>query len=183
MGEWICSPVGVVSSVPVWYPRKCYQAIERSGTLSRHRWSWCWTGWLVTSYMDHSSLRVACHHLLLVTDCLELELNLWQTVSWPVCLGVGPPFGAHRHLLASSCNVPSLTRGQVCILQCTSLTGHSRKGPVSMYYCLIWGSPSLEGQVPIFISPGTGWSSYALGSLFVASYNTQGYGGGMHQLF
>jgi hypothetical protein len=35
------------------------------------------------------------------------------------------------HLLASSCRAPSPTRGRVCILQCTSLTGQSREGPVS----------------------------------------------------
>jgi hypothetical protein len=34
-------------------------------------------------------------------------------------------------------------------------------------------SPNLEGQVPVFISPQT------LGSLFVASYDSQGYGGGI----
>jgi hypothetical protein len=63
------------------------------------------------------------------------------------------------HVLPSSCRVPSLTRGQVCILQCTSLTGQSREGPVTIYYCLIWGSPDLEDEVPVFISPGTGWPS------------------------
>jgi hypothetical protein len=43
-------------------------------------------------------------------------------------------------------------------------------------------SPNLEGQVPVFISP---WSRVArlypqaLGSLFVTSYGSQGYGGGI----
>jgi hypothetical protein len=43
-------------------------------------------------------------------------------------------------------------------------------------------SPNLEGQVPVFISPGNrAFQLYpqALGSLFVASYYSQGYGGGI----
>jgi hypothetical protein len=42
------------------------------------------------------------------------------------------------HVLASWCSAPSLTRGRVCILQCTSLTAQSREGPVTIYYCLLW---------------------------------------------
>jgi hypothetical protein len=42
------------------------------------------------------------------------------------------------HVLSSSCRAPSATRGWVCILQCTSLTVQSRKGPIIIYYCLIW---------------------------------------------
>jgi hypothetical protein len=30
-------------------------------------------------------------------------------------------------------------------------------------YCLILDSPNMEGQVPVFISPGTGWPSYTPG--------------------
>jgi hypothetical protein len=43
-------------------------------------------------------------------------------------------------------------------------------------------SPNLEGQVPEFISPRNKVSRLypqALGSLFVASYDSQGYGGGI----
>jgi hypothetical protein len=43
-------------------------------------------------------------------------------------------------------------------------------------------SSNLEGQVPIFISPRNRVARLypqALGSLFVASYNSQGYGGGI----
>jgi hypothetical protein len=45
------------------------------------------------------------------------------------------------------------------------------------YHC-----PNLEGQVPIFISPRNKVAqlySKELGSIFVASYNSQGYGGGI----
>jgi hypothetical protein len=47
---------------------------------------------------------------------------------------------------------------------------------------LIRDSPNLEGQVPIFISPRNRLSQLypqTLGSLFVASYDSQGYGGGI----
>jgi hypothetical protein len=43
-------------------------------------------------------------------------------------------------------------------------------------------SPNLEGQVPVFISPSNRMAQLypqALGSLFVASYDSQGYGGGI----
>jgi hypothetical protein len=46
--------------------------------------------------------------------------------------------------------------------------------------------PNLEGQVPVFISPKNGVVQLypqALGSLFVASCDSQGYGGGIrHRL-
>jgi hypothetical protein len=43
-------------------------------------------------------------------------------------------------------------------------------------------SPNLDGQVPVFISPRTRVTQLypqALGSLSVASYDSQGYGGGI----
>jgi hypothetical protein len=43
-------------------------------------------------------------------------------------------------------------------------------------------SPNLEGQVPVFMSPRNRvalLNSQALGSLFVAYYDSQGYGGGI----
>jgi hypothetical protein len=63
-----------------------------------------------------------------------------------------------------------------------SLTGLSRAGSITIFYCLIWDSPNLEGQVPVImsqqeecdpvISPGTGFP-------LVSSYDSQGYGGGV----
>jgi hypothetical protein len=44
-----------------------------------------------------------------------------------------------------------------------SLSGSSRKEPVTILYPLIWDSPNLEDQVPVFISPGSGWPSYTSG--------------------
>jgi hypothetical protein len=46
----------------------------------------------------------------------------------------------------------------------------------------IQDSPNLEGQAPIFISPQNRVAqlyTQVLGSLFVASYASQGYGGGI----
>jgi hypothetical protein len=46
----------------------------------------------------------------------------------------------------------------------------------------IWDYPNLQGQVPIFISPRNRVAQLypqVLGSLFVASYDSQGYGGGI----
>jgi hypothetical protein len=51
--------------------------------------------------------------------------------------------------------------------------------------CQIRDFPKLEGQVPVFISPrNKGIQLYPRhwGSLFVASYDTQGYGGGIRPL-
>jgi hypothetical protein len=54
-----------------------------------------------------------------------------------------------------------LTRGRVCNLLVNllldlpehSLLGRSPAELTTIFYCLIWDSPNLEGQVPVFISP------------------------------
>jgi hypothetical protein len=56
-----------------------------------------------------------------------------------------------------------------------SLNGPSRSEPVTIFYCLIWGSPNLESQVPAFISHRKSLAQLypkALGPLFVASYGS-----------
>jgi hypothetical protein len=63
-----------------------------------------------------------------------------------------------------------------------SLNGPSRTEPVTILYCLIWDSPNLEGQVPVFISPRKRVAQLyprTLGSLYAISYDLQGYGGGI----
>jgi hypothetical protein len=63
-----------------------------------------------------------------------------------------------------------------------SLLGRSPAELTAIFYCLIWDSPNLEGQVPVFISPRNRVAQlypWALGSLFVASYDSQGSGGGI----
>jgi hypothetical protein len=61
-----------------------------------------------------------------------------------------------------------------------SLSGLCPTELTAAFYCLIWDSPNLEGQVPVVISPRNRVVQVhprALGSLFVASYDSQGYGG------
>jgi hypothetical protein len=63
-----------------------------------------------------------------------------------------------------------------------SLLGQSPAELTAIFYCLIWDSPNLEGQVPVFISPRNRVAQLypqALGSLFLASYDSQGYSGGI----
>jgi hypothetical protein len=131
----------------------------------------------------------------------EVEVNLRQTVSRPVCLGVRRPSGtcdqffsifeiSFRQLHVCHFVAPSLTRGLVCNLlyHCfwalpeQSLLGRSLAELTTIFYCLIWYSPNLEGQVPVFISPRNRVAQLyprALGSLYVASYDSPGYGGGI----
>jgi hypothetical protein len=54
--------------------------------------------------------------------------------------------------------------------------------PVTIFYCLISESSNLEGQVLVFITLRNRVVQFyfrALGSLYVASYDSQGYGGGI----
>jgi hypothetical protein len=61
---------------------------------------------------------------------------------------------------------------------------HSRvrvpQGPMTIFYCLIRDSTNLKGHVPVFITPRyrvTQLYPQQLVSFFVASYDSQGYGG------
>jgi hypothetical protein len=87
---------------------------------------------------------------------------LRPTVSRPVRLGIGPPFGAHDQILSFSSfsfdnyfvvlpRVPSLRRGRVCSLQCNRRLVRS----------LTTNNHTLESHL-------------RLCSLFVASYDSQG---------
>jgi hypothetical protein len=63
-----------------------------------------------------------------------------------------------------------------------SLSGPSPEELMTTSYCPIRDSLNLEGQVPVFISPRNRVAQLyprALGSNFVASYDSQGYGGGI----
>jgi hypothetical protein len=70
-----------------------------------------------------------------------------------------------------------------CPSTAQSFSGLSPTRPVTVLYCLKFETPpNLEGQVPVFISSRNRASRLyprALGSLFVTSYDSLGYGGGM----
>jgi hypothetical protein len=62
------------------------------------------------------------------------------------------------------------------------LGSESRGTHDHILFSQIRDSPNMEGQVPIFISPRNRVAQLnpqASGSLFIASYDTQGYGGGI----
>jgi hypothetical protein len=83
----------------------------------------------------------------------------------------------------------SLTRGWICRLQlllvlasAVILRSESHGTHYHILLSQIRDSPNLEGQVPVFISPRNRVAllyPQALGSLFVASYDSHGYGGGI----
>jgi hypothetical protein len=102
---------------------------------------------------------------------IAVAVNLRPTVSRPVCPGVRRPSGTCDQfffLLEISftqlrvCNFvpPSLTRGRVCkllyncfwVLPEQSLLGRSPAEITAIFYCLIWDSTNLKGQVPVFRS-------------------------------
>jgi hypothetical protein len=64
-----------------------------------------------------------------------------------------------------------------------SFSGPSPTGLMTIFYCLRFEtSATWRVRSLYFYLPGTGWSSYtpqSLCSLFVASYDSQGYGGGI----
>jgi hypothetical protein len=127
----------------------------------------------------------------------EVEVNLRP----PVCPGVRRPSGTRdqffflleisfRQLRLCYFVAPSLTRGRVCNLlyNCflalpqQSLLVRSPAELTAIFYCIIWDYLNLEGQVPLFISPRNRVAQLyprALGSLLVASYDSQGYSGGI----
>jgi hypothetical protein len=81
---------------------------------------------------------------------------------------------------------PSLTTGWVCRLQlllalasAVILGSESRGIHDHILLSQSRDSPNLEGQVPIFISLLPQFYPRALGSISVASYDSQGYGEGI----
>jgi hypothetical protein len=100
---------------------------------------------------------------------VTLRLTVGQSVStswyWALLWDLWPYIISCRNvavwnLRSHFCGTPSLTRGRVYILQCNHSMVLAAHNPVTILYCLFWGSAKLEGQVPVLISPGTWWPSY-----------------------
>jgi hypothetical protein len=119
--------------------------------------------------------RFTAHQFVLATSPLRLT-----TSNFIIQLN---PCGYSPYLISS------LTRGWVCRLQLLLVLASASNSQVrvprdSWPPFTVSGSrlPNLEGQVPVFISPRnrvTRLYPQELGSLFVASYDSQGYGGGI----
>jgi hypothetical protein len=72
-------------------------------------------------------------------------------------------------------------RGRVCNLQCNHSIVRVAQNP-KPYFTVSSETPNLEGQVTVFISPRNRVAQLyprAMGSLYVISYDSQGYGGGI----
>jgi hypothetical protein len=152
-------------------------------------------GLFLYSWNIHKSMQKTAAELNFYS---YLSQNVWHILKLkliydrrPVCLGVRHPSGTHeqfffpleisfRQLRVCYFEVPSLTSGRVCNLlyNCfwtlpeQSLLSRSPAALTAIFYCLIWDSPNLEGQVPVFIFPRNRVVQLyprALGSLFVAS--------------
>jgi hypothetical protein len=125
---------------------------------------------------------------------MKVKIVLQPTIGRPVCLGIRSLSGAQDQIFATVrqvwvylFGVPSLTRGWVCRLQlllvlASSFIPMSESRRTHDYILLsqIRDSPNLEGQVPVFISPMkrvVRLYYQTLGSLYVASYDSQGYSG------
>jgi hypothetical protein len=137
-------------------------------TLHSHFWS----VFIVGRQNTLSHYCNALHDILILGHYSTCEwVNLRPTVSRPVCHGVRRRSGtcdqfffrleiSFRHFRVCKFVAPSLTGGRVCKLlyNCflalpeQSLVDRSPAELTALFYCLIWDSTNLEGQVPVFRS-------------------------------
>jgi hypothetical protein len=127
---------------------------------------------------------------------VEVTIILRPAVSRPVYLGVRHPSRAQDQIFLTSRQLRvfwrraySLTRGRICRLQlqlvlarAVILWSETHRTHDRILLSQIGDSPNLEGHVPVFISPRNRVARlypHSLGSLFIVSYDSQGYGGGI----
>jgi hypothetical protein len=147
-----------------------WQLTERS-VSARLLWA-CLRLFLIDAKSLTSPDLVVLMHIVQHAVEVVVEVNLLPTVSRRVCPGARRPSGTRdqffilleisfRQLRVCYFVAPSLTRRRVCNLlyNCfwalpeQSLLGPSPAEPTTIFYCIMWDSPNLEGQVPVFISP------------------------------
>jgi hypothetical protein len=126
-----------------------------------------------------------------------MKFTLGPSVSRPVCLGIKHTSRAYdqivinvRQLRVCWYGALSLTRKQFCRLQLllvlfSAVISGSESCGTRDHISLsqIRNFPNLEGEVSVFISPRNRVArlyTHALGSLFVASNDSQGYDGSIH---
>jgi hypothetical protein len=111
-----------------------------------------------------------------------------MTDSQSICLGIKHPCRTCDQILLPVGMLPTEIWGLVSAghlfddgtglqFAMLSLDGLSHAEPVTILYFLIWDSPNLEVEVPVFINPRNRVAKLypqALGFLYIASFNSQG---------
>jgi hypothetical protein len=95
------------------------------------------------------------------------------TISRPVCLGVKHRSVTQDQIIVTIrqfrlrwCGAPSFNIERVCSLQLTMVLaravtlGSNPTGLVTIFYCLIWDSSTLEGHAPYLYPQGIVWLTY-----------------------
>jgi hypothetical protein len=118
----------------------------------------------------------------LLYDCQSVSMS-WCWAHFGTCDQILLPVG---RLLSESWGLVSVRRSlwrEDGSAICSAITQWSEsRRTCNHILLLIWDSPNLEGQVPEFISPRNRVAQLypqALGSIYVASYDLHGYGGGI----
>jgi hypothetical protein len=169
--------------------RKRKRPSERWGrvrkTVSTYQVAILFQEWLYVSWISVTELaRWVGVGVRLAADSQSTSKSGYRASFWDPWKILSCSFFVWQ-LRRSAFNASSLTRKQVCnlLLNCfwaLPEQSHSSRSPTELTaisYCLFWDSPNLEGQVPVFISPRNGVAQVyprALGSLSVASYDSQG---------